>query len=81
MVHHTRRAVAAEAALREELELLVVGVAGDGARRANAALLSAGMAQIDCLANVAEAVSALREEVGKRLGGLLKETLLVVEQG
>lgn len=52
-------AVTAEFALGEEFELLVVGVTGDGACRADSSLLATGMAQIDSLAYVSKGVSAL----------------------
>ena len=59
----------------------MVGVAGDGARRADAAALVAGVAEVDGLTDVAEVVGALGEGVGECFGGLLEQGGLGVEEG
>ncbi len=53
------RAVTSEFALGEQLELFVIGMAGDRAGRADSPLLATGMAQVNCLAYVPKGVSAL----------------------
>ena len=61
MRHGDCRAVAPEFALREELELFMVGVARDRAGRTYTSLLVASLAKVDCLTYVSEAVGALCE--------------------
>ena len=79
MPQRPRRAIAPELPLGEQFELLMVGVAGDGARRADAAALVAGVAEVDGLTDVAKRVGALGELVREREGGLLKEVGLGLE--
>ena len=76
-----RGAVAPEATLREELELLVVSVACNRTRRADPSWgagsgWGASEAEVDSLADGPKRVRALRELVGEREGGLLQKARL-----
>jgi hypothetical protein len=71
-----RRAVAPEAALGEQLDLLVVRVARDGARGAEPARRGAGEAEVDGLAERPARVGAGGELVRERGGGLVDERVL-----
>ena len=88
MPQPNRRTVAAELALGEELELLVVGVARDRARGADpprgggrGGRRGAGEAEVDGLADGPEGVGALGELVREGECGFLDERGLRLEHG
>ena len=70
------RTVASEMAFGEELDLLVVAVARDRARGAEAAGDGACEAEIDALANIPTLKGAGVEGVGEGEGGLAHEVSL-----
>ena len=80
-----RRTVAAKTAFGKELDLLVVGVAGDGAGGADAARGGTGEAEIDGLSDGPHGEGAAGELVGEGECCLAEEGILrsdeVVEGG